>query len=767
MALKGIGLGRTLTLVAFGALLLGVSVAPAFAQLVPADFFNAPIDPTAPTDVEADRLVFDAASNTISASGDVVLGLDGYVLTGQNLVYDRTNGTLVFTGAVSIQDPSGNVAQTQDLKVTGSFKQAFVDSLTIVSYDGAKITADSVDYDDAVQTLLVDAQYAPCGDCIDAQGRRIGWSVRAARIIYNRDDGSVELEQPTLSLLGVPVAWLPYLWLPNLSESALAGVPRPSIDYSDAMGVKVEVPFSVYTTANTSVLLTPTLLSRQGFLMGAEWVQRFDNGSFSIKASGLYQFDKSAFSFPQAQRDWRGAIQFSGEFVPAKDWVVGAAYSVFTDPAYFADYRLDTRRSAINEAYATHLTADTFIDARLQQFNILGNTAITTQQEQGVALPNLRVERVWRLPPGSGQIDVEAKLLGVRREIDSSGSLNGVPYVYGYAGNKVHGMAQAAWHNQIIAGGFVVTPFAGVRLDGAYYDGTSSLAGAPPESSLWSATPIAALDVRYPLVSNSPGVVHYVEPIAQLVYRGNSDVATGITNDDAQSVAFDDTNLFSYNRFSGIDRQETGLRANIGGRYQANFSSGSYVELIAGQSFHLAGVNAFATPNTAQSGVGSGLEDTASYAVLGMYGSFVEGLRVGGKLQVDTGAMQVARATLGGSYAADGWAASANYRYTAPIPEAGIINPEHEIGGELTVPVAEYWSVSGGAYWDLAANSWLQVGGGLLYDDGYLAAGLSVTRTGPTHRTPNDTRFTATFALKAPAGFNAGYTGTAPINLGQ
>jgi LPS-assembly protein len=728
--------------------------------LIPADFFNAPIDPSAPTDVEADQLVFDSVSNTITASGDVVLGLSGYVLSGQNLIYNRNTGDLVFTGAVTVRDPSGNVANTENLRVTGALKRAFLDSLTIVAYDGSMITADSVDYDDAVQTLLVNAQYSPCGECIDAQGRRIGWSMRATKITLNREDGSVAIEQPTLSLLGIPVAWLPYLWLPDLSDSALADVPRPSLDYSDQIGLKVEVPFTAYANRNTSILLTPTLLTRQGFLLGAEWVQRFDHGSFSIKASGLYQFDKAAFTFPAAQRDWRGAIQFSGEFVPATDWIVGAAYSVFTDPAYFADYRLATRRSAINEVYATHLTTDTFIDARLQEYNILGDAALTTQQQQGMALPNLRFEHTWKLAPGAGQVDIEGKLLGIYRELDSTTGNN----VYGYSGRKVHGTVQAAWHNQIVAGGLVVTPFVGLRADGAYYDGASPAVGAPPQGSLWSATPIAALDIRYPLISSSPGVVHFVEPIAQIVYRGGSSTAPGITNEDSQSVVFDDTRLFDYNRFSGIDRQETGLRANIGGRYMANFDNGSYVELVAGQSFHLAGTNAFATPNAYRTGVGSGLETPASNAVLGLYGSFIEGLRVGGKLQVNTGTMQVARANIGATYAATGgWAASLKYHYTAPVPAAGNLNPEHEVGGELTIPVAEYWSISSGAYWDLAANSWLQVSGGLVYDDGYLVVGATVTRTGPTHVSPNDTRFTANFRLKAPAGFYAGYSGAVPV----
>lgn len=735
----------------------------AFAQgLVPSRFFNAPVDAAAPAAVEANTLTFDSNTNIITATGDVVLSQGGYTLTGDQLVYDRSSNALKFVGAVSVTDPAGNVAEMADLDVTGGMKQAFINSLTITTYDGARITADSVDYDAALRTLMENATYAPCGECIDDAGRRIGWSVSASHITYNAEDGSLYLEQPTLSLLGIPVAWLPYLWLPDTSESMLANMRMPTYSYGEKTGHTLSVPYYAYSSRWTDIVLTPTLMSRQGLLMGAEWVQRFDNGSFQIKASGLYQLDKTAFTFTEAQRDWRGAIQTSGEFKPIENWTVGWSYTAFTDAAYLPDYRLTVGKSTINQVYATHVSEDTFIDARVQRFNRLGDVTAATQGQQGSALPALRFEHIEDLGPGNGRIEISGRLLGVQREFDSTSTVNGVPYVWGYAGNKQHLSLQAGWQTQWIgAGGFVATPYLGGRADVAYYDGTSPL--LPGQTTLWSATPIAAMDVRFPLAASDGSTVHLVEPIAQVAWRGSDTTNVGITNDDAQSFVFDDTNLFSYNRFSGGDRQETGLRVTVGGRYQANFADGGYVELIAGQSFQIAGPNAFATPGQAQTAVGGGLDATASYAVLGAYGSFTPGAKFGGKLQVDTPNMQVARAGLGASFSHDGYGATLDYTYMAANPGQGMLVPRHEIGGEVTVPVAEYWSIKASSYWDLTAQNWLQVGGGITYDDGYLVIGAEATRTGPTHTSPDDTRLTATFRLKAPAGLNVGYSGAVPV----
>src|SRR5690606_31055784 len=112
----------------------------------------------------------------------------------------------------------------------------------------------------------------------------------------------------------------------------------------------------------------------------------------------------------------------------------------FSDSAYFKDYQLSPRRAAVNEVYATHLTADTYIDARLQQFNLLGDSTDQSRDQQGLVLPNLRVERTFQLAPGAGQVEVEARMLGIYRARENSTLYNGTRYDLGYAGTRMHGM---------------------------------------------------------------------------------------------------------------------------------------------------------------------------------------------------------------------------------------------------------------------------------------------------------------------------------------
>ena len=753
------GGGGSLRLVLASAvwLLLAAGAAAQDGQLLPTGFFSGiPDAASSAAQIEADMLAYDAQTDIITAQGGVILRYSGFVARGDRLVFNQRTQDVNFVGNVTVTGPDRSAYTVEGLEVTGGLKEAFLRSLTLTARDGSLITADNVEFINEIRTMLTEASYSPCGLCIDDKGRRIGWRVRAAVMVYDNETETIYLEQPQLELLGIPVAWLPFLYLPDPSKPRKTGFRLPSVDYGDDFGVKLEAPYFVAIGKDTDLLFTPTLLSRQGLLMAAEWVQRFHNGpltgAISVKASGLYQLDRSAFAGEVGDRDWRGSVQTTGAFTPYDEWTLGWSYTIFTDAGYLKDYRLISSDNLVNEVYATHLGRDDYFDIRLRKFNLLGNVTTSAQDRQASALPDLRYDSVFALAPGWGRIDVSGRLLGVERGTDQTRSVNGIPYVFGYAGQKVHGMFQAGWENQWIGpAGLVATPYLGLRGDAAYYDGASVLLAGP--TTLLTATPIAALDVRWPLMAFDGANSHIVEPIAQLVYRGSHTTLPGLTNDNAQSFVFDDANLFSYNRFSGSDRQETGLRLNVGGRYQANFANGGYLDLVAGQSFHLAGLNGLGVADGAQTGNSTGLGMDASYVVLGARGQLFPELEIGGKAQIDPNSWRVIRAGAGARYFNDyDYSLDLDYVFVAANPARGVLANQQEVSVLAGVPVIDYWALKAGGSWDLTANSWLETRAGLAYDDGYLYFGVDYTGTGPTHKTPNDHRFTATFLLKGPDG---------------
>ena len=82
--------------------------------------------------------------------------------------------------------------------------------------------------------------------------------------------------------------------------------------------------------------------------------------------------------------------------------------------------------------------------------------------------------------------------------------------------------------------------------------------------------------------------------------------------EDAQSLVFDDSNLFRVDKFSGWDRVEGGGRANYGLQYTAQFNRAGSINALFGQSYSLFGQNSFAFGGTTNTGLDSGLDTTRS-----------------------------------------------------------------------------------------------------------------------------------------------------------
>jgi len=732
---------------AAAAVLLALMVpAPANAQLLPAGFFKNVPPGAGQAAVEAAMLAYDTATNEVSAEGDVILRYGDYTVTAERITYNQKTRDVFAEGNAAIRDPDGTIYRADRIKITDQMKRAFIESLTLTTVDGATVTADSTDYNEELQTILTNAEYSPCGLCIDKKGRRIGWKVRASKMIYDGDRAVVFLEGPQLELLGVPVAWMPWMAIPDPSQPRAQGFRIPSISYEGKRGLSLEVPYFVPVSPDIDLLLTPTLMSRQGLLMAAEITHRIPWGTYDVAAFGTYQLDPSAFAGTVGDTRWRGAIQSTGTFRPVQDWTVGWSYTAFSDAAFLIDYDLRSNKNVVNEIYATYLTRDTYFDARLRSYNLLGNQP--NQDRQGAQIPRIEAVQYADLGP-YGHVEVSANVTGILRRADHLATVNLVNYVYGYEEQKIRATLEGSWQDQyVLPGGLLATPYGGLRIDAGYVESPT----APVTGSLLSATPIAAMDIRWPLVANNGLDSHLFEPVAQLVYRGSSVTSTGITNDDAQSFVFDDTLLFDYNRFSGQDRQETGLRANVGGRYLANFSDGSWLQLIGGQSFFLAGSNALGIADTAQTGNSTGLGGTASYVVLGAQGSPGAGLTFGAKTQIDPGTFSVMRASAAGTWAWDAYRFGAAYTYIPANPAIGTVADQHEVEANVSGPLPiDYWKADAGLSWDLASNQFLGVKGGLTYDDGYLQAGAFAGYNGTTHESPGLT-FGLKFRLRGPQG---------------
>jgi LPS-assembly protein len=237
--------------------------------------------------------------------------------------------------------------------------------------------------------------------------------------------------------------------------------------------------------------------------------------------------------------------------------------------------------------------------------------------------------------------------------------------------------------------------------------------------------PTAGVEYRYPLINVQAWGTQTIEPIAQLIVRPNETYVGAFPNEDAQSLIFDDSNLFKVNKFSGWDRLEGGGRANVGVQYTAQFNRGGNVNFLFGQSYQLYGLNSFALGGTTNTGLNSGLDTAQSDYVARASYQPNSLLTFTSRFRLAENDFTLQRTELEATATFGRWTTTVMYGNYAAQPLIGFLDRREGILGSARLKVNPNWVLLAGAGYDLHANSVTQTQIGVGYIDDCLILALN------------------------------------------
>src|SRR5258708_37090657 len=171
--------------------------------------------------------------------------------------------------------------------------------------------------------------------------------------------------------------------------------------------------------------------TRQGPLLQGEWRQRLVNGSYNIRAAGIFQLDRQQFvkaGDTPGDRDFRGSIESSGQFNLSDKWIWGWDTTVLTDKTFLSDYRLsksspsdNTLRMvlkspdyALSQLYLTGRGDRSYFDARAMYF--YGFSSSDVQKQIPVVLPVIDHDYTVDEPIVGGELSFHSNLTSITRQ---------------------------------------------------------------------------------------------------------------------------------------------------------------------------------------------------------------------------------------------------------------------------------------------------------------------------------------------------------------
>ncbi len=684
--------------------------------------------------VQADEMLYDYENDTITAIGSVEIYYDLYVLLADKVIYDRNQDRMFAEGNVKLTQPDGNVIFAEKFEVTGDFREGFIQSLSIVSPDDARVIAATAERVDGNIIVFNKAIYTACEIRRNDPDAKPLWQIRANRVVHNQERQIIEFEQATFEFLGVPIAYFPYFFHADPTVKRKSGFLIPSVSQSDDLGTDVALPYFWVIAPNMDATITPRYLSEQGFMLETEFRHRVERGTYSIQTAGLRQQNPDQFAGTVGDRELRGMARFQGDFQLSDQWTLGWDGTAISDDTFMNLYDVNSRAEITSEAFLTGLGERNYFDVRVMHFQDLALRGDRLMQP--LVHPVIDYNLLFDDPVMQGQLSMNFNLVSLTRErgVDST---------------RVTG--ETEWKRTFTdRRGQQFTPFLEARGD-VYWvnnvvDPVTMMVGGNDTVSRGMVA--AGLEYNYPFISVHEWGQQILEPVAQIIVRPNERNVRDISNEDAVSLVFDDTTLLDTDKFSGFDRDEGGSRANVGLRYTVQTNNGGHGSLLVGQSFQLGGTNPF--------GVNSGLEDDSSDLIGALYLEPNSNFSMSSQLRIDPSSFQINRNEV--SARANYAGASGNVTYMRIRNQTtDVIANREEVEGNVRIPITSEWAGLGGYRYDIAGSQIIRRSIGLGYFCDCFQASLQYEEVFFRNQdiTP-DQRFTFTFYFKSLGGSSAG-----------
>ncbi|WP_246660998.1 MULTISPECIES: LPS-assembly protein LptD [unclassified Tardiphaga] len=704
----------------------------------------APVAQTGQMLVQAVEVDYDYNNSRISAVGSVQMFYNGTTVEADRVVYDQKSKRLHAEGNVRMTDAEGKITYANLLDLSDDYRDGFVDSLRVDTADATRMAATRAERTAGNYTVFQNGVYTACAACKDDPKKPPLWQVKGARIIHDQTEKMMYFEDARLEFFGYPLAYMPYFSTPDPTVKRKTGFLMPSYTSTTANGIGIESPFYWAIAPDYDATISPRYTTRQGLLVQGEFRQRLMDGAYSIRAYGINQQEPKAYAGQPGEKDFRGGVESKGQFAINDKWIWGWDAVALSDYTFLQDYRLSLYKDpyasflnlpteAISQLYLTGVGNRSFFDARTIYYlsysggqsqvpvvlpvidyanvinhNILGGefsykTNFTSLTRDGADFNaiNSTVNPTTSISAGLNPCSLNSADVALRTPANCL--LRGTPGTY------TRLSAEAEWRRSYTDSfGQIFTPFAIIRADAI----NASISNQPGVSNFIQTgdtqalrvMPTIGMEYRYPFINVQPWGTTTIEPIAQVIIRPNETYAGKMPNEDAQSLNFDASNLFSVNKFSGYDRVEGGGRANVGVQATTQFDRGGSVNVLFGQSYQLYGLNSYAVKDVTNTGVNSGLETTRSDYVARVNYSPNRTYTFSTRARIDEQTMNIQRFEAEGRASFDRWSVSLMYGNYAPQADLGYLTRREGILGTASIKLASNWVATGGARWDLEEN---------------------------------------------------------------
>jgi LPS-assembly protein len=501
-------------------------------------------------------------------------------LWADQVIYAQERDHLWVRGPATFSDGQGTFAHCQDIQGEPSLRHMVVKQAHIESPDHEHLSVKAFETSPQGQ-IFEEAVYTPCRLCPD---RLPLWAVGARRIEHDCEKDLVVFDRASLLVRGQAITPPISFFLPTKRRSGLL---IPTAGQSKELGFYGGVPVYWVVAPSRDLTLTPLMTGRGGGLLAGHYRQALvRSGMISVRGAinqATSQTLRQRWKAQQATRQaQRGYGQLDAEIPLGPFFRLKSQEIWVSDPTFFAT------RPFFGHVQSPYLHAWTALEGFSRQHYLrLRGMRWQGLQEQDRAgqMPRVYPDAayLYTTPAHSlGQVRFSAQSLSLYRSQGPGMQRQNLAL-------KGESQCTTSWGQRIVAFGHGQhTNYQ--TSDQHRREGKLSRQGpgAARAGSHHFSRPFGqmGLESELPLMLGPAHCQAGLKPKVQVMYASKPRRKNNpIPNEDSRAVLFDSGCLFARQRFSGIDRVETGSRATYGLQVDGLQGQALEARLFVGQNY--------------------------------------------------------------------------------------------------------------------------------------------------------------------------------------
>lgn len=524
--------------------------------------FRATTPSEAKTYLKAKEIYYDANTDSITASGKVVILYGKYILEADIINYNIAEDSIFAVGNIKVTKEGGGAVYGEKIFFKNKLKKGLIKEFAAKLDDSSVLAARQALRVDKDNYILEKSVFTPCEFSCD---RKPIWLIKSSEARLDRYNQKITYKHSLFEIYGVPLVYIPYFSHPMPNAEAQSGILMPRIKYKDFL-----LPFYFRVKPNMDFTITPRL-SKKYNIVETEFRHRINSGQYQINGSYGNPDKRQVNNLNKAETSRRSRFYIftEGNFT-RNNLNYGFDLNRTSDKAYLTNYYQIYDPYLSSRLYVNSIDKRDYIS--LESFHFQDLRINDSDVKTPFVFPYIRTHHVINFN------EEESILFHVRNNTVKYNTLDNLQ-----AAKTALDLELAT--DVISDKGHMLSYALMNRSDLYWVDFNNKTDG---KQHVWARNiPELSAKWRYPLVKSiRAGTIVKLEPTTMIVHGRKFEPRFnkfGVI--DSNKTELSENNIFSKNRFNGTDYHEYGSRLSYGIN-SSLIHENIYIDSFLGQLLH-------------------------------------------------------------------------------------------------------------------------------------------------------------------------------------